>query len=79
MGLIDFYLYYQGRYLENRVEVGMWFAISLVVIWLYDQKKIQVSRQLVWLMLGCVLIANQGSWKSRWKVLSEQDARDQRI
>ena len=77
MGLIDFYLYYQGRYLENRVEVGMWFAISLVVIWLYDQKKIQVSRQLVWLMLGCVLIANQGSWKSRWKVLSEQDARDQ--
>ena len=77
MGMIDFYLYYQGRYLENRVEVGMWFAISLVVIWLYDQKKIQVSRQLVWLMLGCVLIANQGSWKSRWKVLSEQDARDQ--
>ena len=77
MGLIDFYLYYQGRYLENRVEVGMWFAISLVVIWLYDKKKIQVSRQLVLLILGCVLIASQESWKSKWKVLSEQDARDQ--
>ncbi len=77
MGLIDFYLYYQGRYLENRVEVGMWFAISLVVIWLYDQKKIQVSRQLVLLILGCVLISSQESWKSKWKVLSEQDARDQ--
>ena len=75
-GLIDFYLYYQGRYLENRVEVGMWFAISLVVIWLYDKRKMEVSRQLVLLLLGCLLIANQENWKSKWKVLSEQDVRD---
>ena len=29
MGTIDFYLYYAGRYLENRVETGLWFAITL--------------------------------------------------
>ena len=33
MGAMDFYLYYQGRYLENRVEVGLWFAISMAVLW----------------------------------------------
>lgn len=78
MGLIDFYLYYEGRYLENRVEVGLWFAISLVVIWFYDKKKIHLNRQMVLIALGCLLIANQSTWKSRWRALSEQEVRDQK-
>ena len=78
MGLIDFYLYYEGRYLENRVEVGMWFAISLVVIWFYDNRKIHLNRQMVLIALGCLLIASQSSWKSRWRALSEQEVRDQK-
>ena len=78
MGLIDFYLYYEGRYLENRVEVGMWFAISLVVIWFLDSAKMHLNRQLVLIALGCLLIANQSTWKSRWRGLSEQEVRDQK-
>ena len=78
MGLIDFYLYYEGRYLENRVEVGMWFAISLVVIWCLDSAKMHLNRQLVLIALGCLLIANQSTWKSRWRGLSEQEVRDQK-
>ena len=78
MGLIDFYLYYEGRYLENRVEVGMWFAISLVVIWCLDSAKMHLNRQLVLIALGCLLIANQSNWKSRWRGLSEQEVRDQK-
>lgn len=31
--LLYFYLYYQGRYLYNRVDVGIWLAASLVVLW----------------------------------------------
>ena len=78
MGLIDFYLYYEGRYLEHRVEVGMWFAISLVVIWCLDSAKMHLNRQLVLIALGCLLIANQSTWKSRWRGLSEQEVRDQK-
>lgn len=78
MGLIDFYLYYEGHYLENRVEVGMWFAISLVVIWCLDSAKMHLNRQLVLIALGCLLIANQSNWKSRWRGLSEQEVRDQK-
>lgn len=78
MALIDFYLYYEGRYLENRVEVGMWFAISLVVIWCLDSAKMHLNRQLVLIALGCLLIANQSTWKSRWRGLSEQEVRDQK-
>ena len=78
MGLIDFYLYYEGRYLENRVEVGMWFAISLVGIWFLDSAKMHLNRQLVLIALGCLLIANQSTWKSRWRGLSEQEVRDQK-
>lgn len=76
MGAIDFYLFYAGRYLENRVETGLWFAISLVVIWFLKAEKWKLSTQTAWLMLACILTANQGSWNERWRGLTEQEEID---
>ena len=33
-GLLYFYLYYQGRYLRERVDTGLWYALSLSVLYL---------------------------------------------
>ena len=51
MGMIDFYLYYSGRYLKNRVEAALWFAISLTAIWFYQKKKIQISKKTAFVIL----------------------------
>ena len=72
MGAIDFYLYYAGRYLENRVETGLWFAIILVVIWLYDRKKTGISETGALITLGCLLLASQSTWKESWRALTVQ-------
>ena len=72
MGAIDFYLYYAGRYLENRVETGLWFAITLVVIWFYDRKKTGISETGALIGLGCLLLASQSTWKEDWRVLTVQ-------
>lgn len=76
MGAIDFYLFYEGRYLENRVETGLWFAISLVVVWLYEAGKTQISKKTALLGLACLTIACQGTWKERWRSLTEQEEQD---
>lgn len=34
VGVLYCFLYYQGRYLRNRVDVGIWMAASLAVLWI---------------------------------------------
>lgn len=34
-----FYLYYQGRYMVNRVDVGLWFSVCLVLLWIISDRK----------------------------------------
>ncbi len=72
MGTIDFYLYYAGRYLENRVETGLWFAITLVVIWFYDRRKTGITEKYALITLGGLLLAGQSTWKECWRALTVQ-------
>lgn len=37
-GALYLYLYYTGRYLYNRVDVGIWLAAVLVMLWLYARE-----------------------------------------
>lgn len=76
MGAIDFYLYYAGRYLENRVETGLWFAITLVVIWFYDRRKTGITEKYALIALGGLLLAGQSTWKECWRALSVQEEAD---
>lgn len=78
MGAIDFYLYYSGRYLINRVEVGLWFAISMVVIWFYDSKRNSLSERNTLIALGCLLLASQSNWKENWRILTVQTETDRK-
>ena len=78
MGMIDFYLYYSGRYLKNRVEAALWFAISLTAIWFYQKKKIQISKKAAFVAVMGLLIVNQRDWKGHWRVFTKQQSIDQK-
>ena len=51
-GGIYFLLYYRGRYLINRVDVGIWAGISLVIIFMLGAKRFKMH----WI-IGAVIIA----------------------
>ena len=56
---VYFYLYYQGRYMVNRVDVGLWFSACLVMLWIisaeaFSQGKIKfVSGLCVLSVVAC--------------------------
>lgn len=52
-----YYLYANGRYLLNRVDIGLWYALSLVFVWFIV---IQPAGRLAWLkslLIGTVMFA----------------------
>lgn len=65
--LLYFYLYYQGRYLYNRVDVGIWFAVSLVILWNYKSgnRKYGMGVGAVLAVLALFVCGVQGEWNSR--------------
>ncbi len=44
-GAIYFYLFYIGRFLVNRVDVGLWLACSLVFLWLMKPERSLLARR----------------------------------
>lgn len=38
IGLVYLYLYFQGRYFQDRVDMGLWLSVALVVFWMLTQK-----------------------------------------
>lgn len=62
-----FYLYYQGRYLYNRVDVGIWLAASLVIIWNYQSKIRKNMLSIGMALAACALLVCgvKGEWSSR--------------
>ncbi len=63
-----FYLYYTGRYLVNRVDVGLWFAVCLVLLWVLFSGNMKLSPQMCGILFLSVLIMNQRSWNSDWRI-----------
>lgn len=56
--LMYLFLFYQGRYLYNRVDVGIWLAVSLTVLWLFRSAKRRLEGVCVPVLLAvsCFLI-----------------------
>ncbi|MDO5541433.1 MAG: hypothetical protein Q4F83_15435 [Eubacteriales bacterium] len=52
------FLFYQGRYLYNRVDVGIWLAVSLTVLWMFCSRKSRIEGICVpvFLIVCCLLI-----------------------
>ena len=65
-----FVLYYLGRYLVNRVDVGLWFAVSLVLLWLLMEGEAKLSAQMCGILCLSVLVLDQKTWNSDWRINS---------
>lgn len=67
-GAIYFYLFYAGRYLINRVDVGLWFAVVLVLIWLLEPAKMKLSAPGWGMIALSIFLINQGTWSNDWRL-----------
>lgn len=61
------YLYFQGRYLLNRVDVGIWFAASLAVFWIYQENRHRFSSRAGFVLFFGVLVLYQKNWQERYR------------
>ncbi len=70
-GAIYLYLFYEGRYLYNRVDVGLWFAATLVVLWTFRQGETCFPDRIGLVLFLAVTVFNQRDWSKLWRVNSE--------
>ena len=66
---VYFYLYYQGRYMMNRVDVGLWFSACLVMLWILSAQKLQRMDGKASVVL-CVLCVAAGQFQmyKDWRI-----------
>ena len=71
---VYFYLYCQGRYMVNRVDVGLWFSVCLVVLWLISDSGNRkpymavIAGRTAPVLFFAVLIASQLLWSGDWRI-----------
>ncbi|MDO4323077.1 MAG: hypothetical protein Q4C61_11165 [Lachnospiraceae bacterium] len=70
-GGIYLYMFYQNRYLLNRVDVGIWLAVSMVVLWTFTEGKAYFPNRAGLALLLTVIVAVQPVWKSRYRINAE--------
>ncbi len=64
---VYFYLYYQGRYMVNRVDVGIWCSVCLVVLWIISDAR-SLSGKAGVILCIIVFAASQLMWKDDWRI-----------
>lgn len=67
-------LYYKGRYLINRVDVGLCLAGILVLLWVVPSGKGGFSSGLGLVFLCMAVLLPQASWKSAWRISSAEQS-----
>lgn len=66
-GAVYFFLFYTGRYLINRVDVGLWFTAALVLIWMLEPTKMKWGASNCGVLCLCVFLMNQSVWSNDWR------------
>ena len=66
---VYFYLYYQGRYMVNRVDVGLWFSACLVMLWIFLSGEVRYmnTKVSVLLCMICVVLGQFMMYKD-WRL-----------
>ena len=66
---VYFYLYYQGRYMVNRVDVGLWFSVCLVMLWIFSSGEVRYmnTKVSVLLCMICVVLGQFMMYKD-WRL-----------
>lgn len=67
--VVYFYLYYQGRYMVNRVDVGLWFSACLVMLWIFSSGEVRHMNTKVSMLLCmiCVVLGQFMMYKD-WRL-----------
>lgn len=67
--VVYFYLYYQGRYMVNRVDVGLWFSACLVMLWIFSSGEVRYmnTKVSVLLCMICVVLGQFMMYKD-WRL-----------
>ena len=67
--VVYFYLYYQGRYMVNRVDVGLWFSACLVMLWIFSSGEVRHmnTKVSVLLCMICVVLGHFMMYKD-WRL-----------
>lgn len=68
VGMLYFYLYYEGRYLLNRVDVGIWLAVSTVLLWTFKTGNEYFTNRMGLALWFTMLVTVQVAWKVNWRI-----------
>lgn len=60
-----FFLFYRGRFMVHRVDVGIWFSASLILLWVFKPEKVKALRPLGIILLLAVIVWTQYQWSPR--------------
>ena len=66
---VYFYLYYQGRYMVNRVDVGLWFSACLVMLWIFSSGEVRYMNIKTSVLLCMICVAlGQFMMHKDWRI-----------
>lgn len=72
---IYFYLYFQGRYMVNRVDVGLWFSVCLTMLWLLGEslgEKTEISKYGGVLLCITGILISQSFWHTDYRTATAE-------
>lgn len=68
VALLYLYLFYQDRYLRNRVDVGIWMAVAIMLIWILDTGKEVIPAMMTIATLVIVVAFTSYRWRDDWRI-----------
>lgn len=72
---IYFYLYFQGRYMVNRVDVGLWFSVCLTMLWILGEslgEKTKISKYGGVLLCITGILISQSFWHTDYRTATAE-------
>lgn len=72
------YLFWRGRYDRNHVDVSLWLAVLLVIIWTLDETRQWFERQAGIVLCAAILILGQYQWYDNWRINAMKSGLDAR-
>lgn len=66
--VVYFYLFYRGRCLINRVDVGIWIAASIVLFWMFNSEKEMIRHKWGALIFTLMALVSMYAWKDNWRI-----------
>ena len=64
------YLYYQGRFLIHRVDVGIWYAATLIMFFLMRPVDHKINAAVITTVFALSLVFTQIHWRGNWRLNS---------